>query len=124
MPPQGFLQELQRGLLVTRLLHEAFVHLTFVVDGASEVVMVSVDLHKDLVEGPPPVAQPHALSQPLSDFRHRHRSDPVPPELRYAQPCQRCALGKLCKRTTNGRKRPVAQADAQQQHLTKAADKA
>ncbi len=57
LPPQGFLQEFQRGLFVARFRHEALEHFTFVADGASEVVVFSVDLHKDLVQVAAPVAQ-------------------------------------------------------------------
>jgi hypothetical protein len=80
MPRQSFLQEFQCGILVARLRHEAPEHVTFLVDSASEVVVISVDLHKDLVQVPAPVARAQARKPTLSDLRRKHRSEPVPPE--------------------------------------------
>jgi len=43
-------------------------HLTFVVDGAPEVVPLAIDLHEHLVEMPPPAARFHPLDTTFSDL--------------------------------------------------------
>lgn len=72
MPLPGFLQEFQRGLRAARLRHSALEHLAFVINGAPEMVPLTIDLHEDFFEVPPPVARPHALDAALSDFRGKH----------------------------------------------------
>jgi hypothetical protein len=80
MPLQGFLEEFQCGLLFARLRHEALELFAFVVDGAPEIVLLTVDLHKDLVEVPLPKARPHALDAAFPDLWSKHGPEPVPPE--------------------------------------------
>ena len=80
MRPQGFLQELQRGHLVTRLRHEALGYLPFGIDGAPKIVPLTVDRHEDLVEVPPPVARPHPRNPPLADLGCKQRTKSGPPE--------------------------------------------
>lgn len=80
VPLQRFLQEFQRSLLVARLRHEAFEHLSFVVDGPPKTVPLAVNLHKDLVKVPSPAARPNPRNPTLSDFRGEHRSEAVSPK--------------------------------------------
>jgi len=80
MRPQGFLQELQRGHLVTRLRHEALGYLPFGIDRPPKIVPLTVDRHEDLVEVPPPVARPHPRNPPLADPGCNQRTKSGPPE--------------------------------------------
>ena len=51
------------------------------VDGASEITEPAVDLHKDLVQMPPPLRiAAHVRDPPLADLGGEHRAKPVPPE--------------------------------------------
>ena len=55
-----FLQERKCSLLIPGFCHVAFQHLTFVVDGAPQVMLYAVDLHEDLIEMPLPLRMlPH-----------------------------------------------------------------
>ena len=74
-----FLEEFQCGFLVPGLCHEAFQNLAFVVDRAPEVVPLPVDLHKNLVEMPLPVARSQPLDPALLDLIGEHRTEPMPP---------------------------------------------
>ena len=47
-----FLDEFQRGFLVTCLGNDALQNLTLVIDGAPEVMPLPVDLHEDFVQVP------------------------------------------------------------------------
>lgn len=49
-----FLQEFQRGLLVSGLRHDAIKDLTLVISRAPQLVHLAVDLHEHLVEVPSP----------------------------------------------------------------------
>jgi len=75
-----FLEEFQSRLLIPCLRDEAFQDFTFVINGASEVVPLAVDLHKHLVEVPLPLPRFHPLDPSLADIIGEHRSEPVPPE--------------------------------------------
>jgi hypothetical protein len=57
VPLQGFLEEFQYGLLVARLRHKAFEHLTFVIDGPPKIVPLAVDPLEHLVKMPAPAAR-------------------------------------------------------------------
>ncbi len=78
---QGLPEKSQCRRLVTAFLNEAFEHFTLVVDGAPEVMLYAIDLHKDLVEMPPPVLIcPHGIDASPLDLGGEDRSEPVPPE--------------------------------------------
>jgi len=51
-----------------------------VVHGPPQVVPLTVDLHKNLVQMPPPAAGFHSLDAPLFDLCGEHWAEPVPPE--------------------------------------------
>ena len=51
------------------------------IDRAPQVMHLAVDLHIDLIEMPPPVADPAHRIHPLpSNIACKHRPEPVPPE--------------------------------------------
>jgi len=51
-----------------------------VVNGPPQVVDFAVDPHENLIQMPPPLRQaPYRRNPLLSDFRCKHRSEPVPP---------------------------------------------
>ena len=51
------------------------------INGPPEVVRLTVDLHEDVVEMPPPMCPgPHAIDPLPPDFRGEQRSEPIPPE--------------------------------------------
>jgi hypothetical protein len=51
-----------------------------VIDGASKVIRHSVDLHKDILEVPAPLfAITHSIHSLASEFRGKHRTEPVRP---------------------------------------------
>jgi hypothetical protein len=51
-----------------------------VIDGAPKVMRHSVDLHKDLIEVPAPLfAITHSIHPLASEFRGKHRTEPVRP---------------------------------------------
>jgi hypothetical protein len=52
-----------------------------VVDRPPETVPLAVDLHKHLIEVPPPVAGPHPLDPTLPELGCKHRTELVPPEM-------------------------------------------
>ncbi len=74
-----FLQEFQRGLLVSGLRNEAFKHLAFVIDSPPQIMCVAIDLHEHLVEVPSPTAGLHPLNPTLPDLGGKHRAEPMPP---------------------------------------------
>ena len=80
VPLQRFLQEFQRGLLVPTLRHETLENLALVIDGPPKVVLLAMDLHKDLVQMPTPMARSHPLDTPLADLRGKHWPEPMPPK--------------------------------------------
>lgn len=53
---QRFLEDFQRSFLVARLRHEAFKHLSRVLDGPPKIVLLPVDLYEDLIPMPPAAA--------------------------------------------------------------------
>jgi hypothetical protein len=77
---EHFLQELQRSFLVACLRHETLKHLAFVIDGAPEIVPLTVDLHENLVEVPPPEARPHPRNPAFADLGCKQRTKSVLPE--------------------------------------------
>ena len=79
MPLQGFLQEFQRGFLVTRLRHEALEHLTFVRNGLPEIVPLTVDRHENLVQVAAPVDSAQASNATLAALGCKQRAEHVPP---------------------------------------------
>ena len=81
VPLHGFLEKSRCGLAVTSLRHEAFEHLTFMMNSPPEVTGHAVDPHEDLVEVPTPVPTgAHAVNALASDFSREHRPEPVPPK--------------------------------------------
>ena len=77
-----FLEKFQCGFLVSGLGHKAFQDLTFVIDGAPEVVPLAVDLHKNLVKVPLPEARSHPLDPAFSYLTGEHRTELMPPKPR------------------------------------------
>jgi hypothetical protein len=69
MPFHGFLQESKCRLAIPAFGHVAFQDFAFVIDRAPEVMLLSVDLHEDLVQVPSPLrALAHRLRPLLSDL--------------------------------------------------------
>jgi hypothetical protein len=80
MAVHGFPDEFQCCLAVPRLGDDALQLLAFVIDSSPKVVRHPVDLHKDLVQVPPPLsATAHRLDPLASDHGSEHRAEPVPP---------------------------------------------
>ena len=75
-----FLQEFQRRSLVARLGDIGLQHLAFVVDGAPQIMGLSVDLYEDLIEAPASLTHLAQLLRPaLLDVPRHQRAEPVPP---------------------------------------------
>jgi len=74
------LQELKGGLAIPPLRGEHLEHLTFVINGAPQVVHLAVDPDEDLVQMPAPARIRSMIDPALSDFRGEHRTEPVPPK--------------------------------------------
>jgi len=66
VPLQCFLEEFQCCFLISRFGHEALENLAFMIDRPPKVVLLAVDLHKDFVQVPTPVARSHPCHTPLS----------------------------------------------------------
>ena len=77
---QRLLEEVHSRRLVVTLGHETLQHLAFVIDDAPQVMALAVDLHKHLVQMPPPVALPHAVDPTFSDLRGEDPPEPMPPK--------------------------------------------
>ena len=61
---------------------KGFQHLAFVINRTPRVSCPAIDLHENLVQIPAPTGpRPHPVDAPLTDFRSKHRSKPVPPKL-------------------------------------------
>ena len=74
-------RERERRCLVAALRDVALEHLALVVDGASEIDHLAVQLHVHFVEVPPPVAEAaHAADACPADAAGEERTGPVPPE--------------------------------------------
>lgn len=56
-----FPEKFHPSLLVTALGNEAFENLAFVIHRSPEIVLLAINLHKDLVQMPPPPARFQAL---------------------------------------------------------------
>ena len=69
-------------MLVARLRHKAFQNLTLMIDRASEVVPITVDLHENLVVMPLPVSELQPLDPALPDLVGELRAEPMPPKPR------------------------------------------
>lgn len=67
MPLQRFLQELQCSSYVPFLGDVGFRDLGFVIDGAPHVLGLAINLHKDLVEMPAPMAKARLPADPLTE---------------------------------------------------------
>jgi hypothetical protein len=77
----GALQELERRGLVPLRGDHRFQNLAFVIDSSPEVAELAVDLHKDLIQMPPPLGKAAQMRNPLlSDLCREHRAKPVPPK--------------------------------------------
>ena len=75
------LQKLQRRSLVPLRSDHRFQNLAFVVDCPPETAELAVDLHKVLIQTPPPLDEAaHVRNPPLPDLRCEHRAKPVPPK--------------------------------------------
>src|SRR5208337_3153255 len=67
--------------LVSLRSDDRFQVLAFVVDSAPEIAELSVDLHKHLVQMPPPLRiAAHVRDPLLADLGGEHRAKPVPPK--------------------------------------------
>ena len=76
-----FPEEHQCSGLVTGLNGEGFECLAFVIDSPPQMMLLTVDFHKHLVEMPAPVGiRPHAVDPFPSDLSGEHRPEAVPPE--------------------------------------------
>ena len=75
-----FLEEFQRGFLVTAPAGIAFRQLAFVIHRPPELVSLAADLHENLVEMAAPVARPHALHKSFPHLSSKHRPEQMPPE--------------------------------------------
>lgn len=80
VPAHSFPEEFRGRLLVPRLRHEAFQHLTFVVDDPPEMVPLAIDLHKRLIAVPSPTTGLHAFDAALADLGGERRTEAMPPE--------------------------------------------
>ena len=68
------------SFLVACLRHKALEHLTFMVNGPPKIMLLTIDLHNDLIQMPAPAARSHPRDAPFSDFRSKERTEPVPPK--------------------------------------------
>src|SRR5271170_3827769 len=58
-----------------------FQNLAFVIDRSPEIAELAVDLHKDLIQMPPPLGEAAQMRNPLlSDLCREHRAKSVPPK--------------------------------------------
>src|SRR5271157_3382332 len=75
------LEKLHRRRLVSLRSDDRFQDLALVVDSAPEIAELSVDLHKHLVQMPPPLRiAVHVRDPLLADLGGEHRAKPVPPK--------------------------------------------
>ena len=75
------LEKLHRRRLVSLRSDDRFQDLAFMVDSAPEIAELSIDLHKHLVQMPPPLRIAVYVRDPLlSDLGGEHRTKPVPPK--------------------------------------------
>ncbi len=80
VPLHKFLEKFQCCSFVSALRNNRFQHLSFVIDGALEVVTFAIHLHKNLVHVPLPFREcPQLLDSLPSDLGGKHRAEPVPP---------------------------------------------
>ena len=76
-----FCKKLHSRFAVSALSNINFQHLTFVIHCPPEVVRLTVDLHKHLVQMPLPVRiGAHPINSVSSDLSQEHRAKSVPPE--------------------------------------------
>jgi len=76
----GTPEKLQRRLAIPPLRGKDLEHFTFMIDGAPEIVRLSVDPHKNFVQVPAPVRIRSMMNAPLSNPSSEHRAEPIPPE--------------------------------------------
>src|SRR5271154_4688016 len=75
------LQKLERRCLVPPRCDHGFQNLAFVIDRPPEIAELAIDLHKDLIQMPPPLGEVAKMRNPLlSDLCREHRAKPVPPK--------------------------------------------
>jgi len=75
------LEKLHRRSFVPLCSDHHLQNLAFMIDGAPEIAELAVDLHKDLVQMPPPLRIAAHVRYPLlSDLGGEHRAKPVPPK--------------------------------------------
>src|SRR5271169_6111319 len=75
------LEKLQRRSFVPLCSDHRLQDLAFTVDGAPEIAELAVDLHKHLIQMPPPLRIAAYVRYPLlSDLGGEHRAKPVPPK--------------------------------------------
>jgi hypothetical protein len=75
------LQKLERRSLVPLRGHHRFQNLAFVIDSPPEIAELAVDLHKHLIQMPPPLGEVAQMRNPLlSDLCREHQAEPVPPK--------------------------------------------
>jgi hypothetical protein len=73
------LQELERRSLIPLRGDHRFQNLAFVIDSPPEIAGLAIDLHKDLIQMPPPLGEAAQTRHPLlSDLGREQRAKPVP----------------------------------------------
>ena len=81
VPLHRFLQKNKGRIAIPALRNIAFQHLSFVVHGALQVVLLAIDLHESLIQMPLPSQLGTTLLDPIpAEFFGEHRAIPVPPE--------------------------------------------
>ena len=78
---ERLLHERQRRFLVALLRHEALQDFALLVDRASQVDHLAIELHVHLIEMPPPMTKAsHAVSPLTANVAREQRAESVPPE--------------------------------------------
>ncbi len=78
---ERFPEEFHGRFLIPPFRDEALEHLSFVIDGAPEIVFHPVDLHENLVEMPPTMPEiPHRLDAAAPNLGREDGAEPLPPK--------------------------------------------
>ena len=75
-----FLKELQESGFIAGSGGKGFQNLALMIHSPPQIMLLAVDLHKHLVEVPPPNGYRPAVNALTSDFSGEHRPEPVPQE--------------------------------------------
>lgn len=79
-PPSDVPEFAKRGLAIPRFGDIRFQHLTFVIDGPSEVVELAVDPDENVIQMPRPVRVVPVLHAALAGFAGKHWPKSLPPK--------------------------------------------